>query len=68
MFYRIRIGTGGHYINYDKVFTSQASAKTEIARERGRGKLLSPVALVECTRQSWQFYGWHLCETVLEIF
>lgn len=63
MFYRIRINTGGHYINLDKVFTSPESARAEVARERARGALLAPVALVACARLHWRVE-----EKILDIF
>jgi hypothetical protein len=65
MYYRIRINTGpgSGYINLDKIFTSPESARAEIARERARGALLAPVALVECTRLHWRVE-----EKILDIF
>ena len=63
MFYRIRISTGAYYFNLNKIFTSPESARAEIARERARGALLAPVALVECTRRAWR-----VDEAVVEIF
>lgn len=64
MHYRIRISTGGgHFINHDKIFNNPESARADIARERARGALLAPVALVECTRRAWR-----VDETVIGIF
>lgn len=63
MYYRIRINAGPGYINHDKIFTSSESARAEVARERARGALLAPVALVECTLRHWQVE-----EKILDIF
>lgn len=64
MFYRIRISTGGgFYINLDKVFTSTESARAEVERERRRGALLAPVAIVQCIRQRYE-----TIEEIIDIF